>query len=172
MIRILAPAFITASLMAGLPSTSEALALAFPGATLTRKEHWLSEPQAQRVKELAGTPLAGLWQVAYEARREGSLLGVAFLDTHRVRTLPETVLVAVSPDGRILRVELLAFREPQDYIAKEAWLRQFDAKRLEPQLSLKGAMRPLAGSTLTANALVDAARRGLAREQVLYGEAK
>ena len=33
-------------------------------------------------------------------------------------------------------------------------------------------MRPLAGSTLTANALVDAARRGLALEQVLYGEAK
>ena len=90
----------------------------------------------------------------------------------RAKRMPETVLVAVSPDGRILRVELLAFREPQDYIAKEAWLRQFDAKRLEPQLSLKGAIRPLAGSTLTANALVDAARRGLALEQVLYGEAK
>lgn len=171
MIRILAPLFLTSALIAGLPSTQEALALAFPGATLTRKEHWLTEAQAQRVKELAGTPLAGLWQVAYEARKEGRLQGVAFLDTHRVRTLPETALVAVAT-GRILRVEVLAFREPMDYIAKEAWLRQFDAKRLDAQLSLRGSIRPLAGSTLTATALTEAARRGLALEQVLYGDAR
>ena len=171
MIRILAPLFLTSALIAGLPSTQEALALAFPGATLTRKEHWLTEAQAQRVKELAGTPLAGLWQVAYEARKEGRLQGVAFLDTHRVRTLPETALVAVAT-GRILRVEVLAFREPMDYIAKEAWLRQFDAKRLDAQLSLRGSIRPLTGSTLTATALTEAARRGLALEQVLYGDAR
>ena len=171
MIRILAPLFLTSALIAGLPSTQEALALAFPGATLTRKEHWLTEAQAQRVKELAGTPLAGLWQVAYEARKEGRLQGVAFLDTHRVRTLPETALVAVAT-GRILRVEVLAFREPMDYIAKEAWLRQFDAKRLDSQLSLRGSIRPLTGSTLTATALTEAARRGLALEQVLYGDAR
>ena len=171
MIRILAPLFLTSALIAGLPSTQEALALAFPGATLTRKEHWLTEAQAQRVKELAGTPLAGLWQVAYEARKEGRLQGVAFLDTHRVRTLPETALVAVAT-GRILQVEVLAFREPMDYIAKEAWLRQFDAKRLDAQLSLRGSIRPLAGSTLTATALTEAARRGLALEQVLYGDAR
>jgi Na+-translocating ferredoxin:NAD+ oxidoreductase RnfG subunit len=172
MIRILAPLFMTASLMAGLPTTQEALALAFPGAQITRKEHWLTEAQAQEAKALAGTPLSGLWQVAYEARKDGRLVGVGFLDTHRVRTLQETVLVAVGADGRILRVEVIAFHEPQDYLAKDAWVRQFDGKKLDPQLTLKGSIRPLSGATLTANALTDAARRGLALHQLLYGEAK
>jgi Na+-translocating ferredoxin:NAD+ oxidoreductase subunit G len=163
---------LTASLAAGLPSAQEALALAFPGAELTRKEHWLTEAQAQRVKEQAGTPLSGLWQVSYEARRDGRLQGVAFLDTHRVRTLPETALVVVAPDGRILRVEVVAFREPQEYMAKEVWMRQFEGKKLDPQLGLKGAIRPLSGSTLTANALTDAARRALALHRLLYEETK
>jgi len=171
MIRILAPLCLTASLLAGLPTTQEALALAYPGAVLTRREHWLTEAQAQEVKNRAGSSLGGLWQVAYEARKEGRLVGVAFLDTHRVRTLPETALVAVA-EGRILRVEVLAFREPLDYMAKEAWLRQFDGKPLTPHLSLKGEIRPLSGSTLTANALTDAARRSLALHQLLYGEAR
>ncbi len=172
MIRLLATLFLTVGLHAGLPTMQEALALAFPGAQLTRKEHWLTEAQARRVQERAGTPLSGLWQVAYEARREGKLVGVAFLDTHRVRTLPETAVVAIAPEGRILRVEVVAFREPQEYMAREAWLRQFDGKPLDPQLNLRGAIRPLAGSTLTANALTDAARRSLALHELLYGETK
>ena len=159
-------------LWAALPTTQQALALALPGAEWTRKEYWLTEPQAQQVQELAGTALAGLWQVSYEARGGGQLLGVAYLDTHRVRTLPETTLVVITPDGRIQRVEVLAFREPQEYLAREAWVRQFDGKRLDGQLSLKGAIRPLSGSTLTAHALTEAARRMLALHQVLHGEGK
>ena len=54
-------------------------------------------------------------------------------------------------------------------MAKDAWLRQFEGKSLDPQLTLKGAIRPLSGSTLTANALTDAARRSLALHQLLYG---
>jgi hypothetical protein len=162
----------SAVLSAALPTAQEALGLAFPGAQLTRKEHWLADLQAQQAKALAGTSLSGLWQVAYEARKDGHLIGVGFLDTHRVRTLPETILVAVASDGRVLRVEVVAFREPQEYMAKEAWTRQFDGKKLDPQLSLKGAIRPLSGSTLTANAMTDAARRALALHQLLYGEAK
>ncbi len=172
MIRVLAPLFLTTGLIAGLPTTQEALALVFPGAQIVRKEYWLSEAQARRAKDLAGSPLSGLWQVAYEARNEGRLVGVAFLDTHRVRTLPETAMVAISPEGRILRVEVLAFREPQEYMAKDAWMRQFDGKQLNSQLTLKGTIHPLAGSTLTANALTDAARRSLALHQLFYGEAR
>lgn len=162
------PFAIAAPLLGGLPTTEQALQSAFPGATLTRKEHWLTETQAEQAKTLAGTPLSGLWQVAYEARKDGRLLGVAFLDTHRVRTLQETAVVAISPEGRVLRVEVIAFREPMDYMAKEGWIRQFDGKALDPQLTLKGSIRPLSGCTLTAHALTDAARRALALHKVLY----
>lgn len=193
MVRILAPLFITApvlgaalravlrpvalcscvglnaALIAGLPTQQEALSLAFPGAQLTRKEHFLTDAQAKQIQEQAGTALSGLWQVAYEARKEGKLVGVGFFDTHRVRTLNETALVAVSVEGKILRVEVVAFKEPEEYRAKEAWIHQLDGKRLDAELSLKRGIRPLAGATLTANALTDASRRGLALFQVLYG---
>ena len=69
-------------------------------------------------------------------------------------------------------MEAVVFREPAEYLAKEAWVRQFDGKGLDPQLSLKGAIHPLAGATLTAHAMTDAARRCLALHQVLYREAK
>ena len=172
MIRVLAPLALSLPLFATLPTSQEALALAFPEAQLTRKEHVLTEAQAGRVKALAQVDLTGTWTVAYEARRKGALVGVGFFDTHRVRTLNETLLVAISAEGRILRVEAVAFREPTEYMAKEAWVRQFEGKGLDAQLSLKGSIHPLSGATLTANAMTDAARRCLALHQVLYREAK
>lgn len=159
-------------LAAGLPTTQEALALAFPGAQIQRREHFLADAQAQKAKLLSGVELAGLWWVAYEARTDGRLLGVAFFDTHRVRTLNETAMVAVNADGTLKRVEVVAFREPQEYLPKELWIRQLDGKRLDGALSLKRSIRPLSGATLTANVLVDASRRSLALFQVLYGNTK
>lgn len=172
MIRILAPLLLTLPLLAGLPSPQEALALAFPGAQLQRREHYLTADQAEVVRRAAGTPLSGLWQVAYEARKDGRLVGVGFFDTHRVRTLPETALVAVSAEGRILRVEVVAFREPQEYMAKEAWVKQLEGRTLDAELNLKKGIRPLSGATLTAQALTDASRRGLALHRLLYGAAR
>lgn len=171
--RLLSVAFVALQpLAAGLPAPQEALAQAFPGAQIQRQEHFLSETQAQSVKALAGAELPGLWWVAYEARRDGRLIGVAFFDTHRVRTLNETAMVAVNADGTLRRVEVVAFREPQEYLPKEAWIRQLDGKRLDENLSLKRAIRPLSGATLTANVLVDASRRGLALCQVIYGASR
>lgn len=160
------------ALAASLPTQDQALALAFPGATLQRKEHFLTEAQAQKVKALAGVDLAGLWTVAYEARKDGKLLGVAFFDTHRVRTLNETAMVAVSAEGKVLRVEVVAFREPSEYMAREAWKQQLVGRGLDGELKLGRGIRPLSGATLTANALTDASRRGLALWQVLYGPGK
>jgi hypothetical protein len=116
--------------------------------------------------------LPGAWVLAYEAVKDGRVMGVGFYDTHLVRTLNETALVAVSPEGRVLRVEVVAFREPMEYMAKPAWVAQLPGKALDADLKLNRAIRPLSGATLTANALTDAARRCLALHQVLYREAK
>lgn len=171
MIRILAPLALTVPLIAALPTPTEALARAFPEATLVRREFVLTDAQASRVKALSQVDLPGSWTVAYEARRNGVLAGVGFFDTHRVRTLNETLLVAITPEGRILRVEAVAFREPAEYKAREAWVKQFEGRSLDAELSLKAAIHPLSGATLTAHAMTDAARRCLALYQVLYREA-
>ena len=146
--------------------------MAFPGCQFTRKEFFLTDAQAVKVKTMSKTELPGLWYVGYEARKNDQLLGVGFFDTHRVRTENETALVAVGADGSVKRVEVILFREPQEYSAKQSWIDQFQGKPLNDNLSLKREIRPLAGATLTANALTGACRRGLALWQIFYGAAK
>lgn len=159
-------------LAAALPTREDALKLAFPGATFTRKEYFLTEAQGAKVKQLSQRDLPGLWWIAYEAVKDGKGAGVAFFDTHRVRTLNETAMVAITPEGRVIRVEVIQFHEPLEYMAKDAWKQQFAGHKLDDELSLKRGIRPLGGATLTANALTDASRRCLALWQVLYGEKK
>jgi len=157
-----------AALVQALPAQHEALTMAFPGATFVRRDCYPTPAQVAQVEALTGAKLPALWYVAYEAWKDGKLLGVAFFDTHRVRTENETAMVAVGQDGRLRRVETVLFREPPDYAPKAAWLAQFQGRALDPDLSLRRAIRPLSGATLTANALLDASRRGLALWKLYY----
>ena len=88
--------------------------------------------------------------------------GTAYFDTHRVRTLAETVMVAIDPAGGILRVEVLSFDEPPDYLPRDEWYAQFGGRALAPETELGRAIRPVTGATLTARVTTDAARRALA----------
>jgi hypothetical protein len=87
---------------------------------------------------------------------------VAYFDAHRVRTLPQVLMIVVDPEGRVLRIETVSFREPPEYRAPEGWLRQFDGHVLDGALSLQGEIAALTGATLTAGAATRAARRALA----------
>jgi hypothetical protein len=60
-----------------------------------------------------------------------------------------------------------AFLEPPDYLASERWLRQYARRRLDDDLALQRAIRPIAGATLTANATNAAVRRVLAIDRIL-----
>ena len=148
-------------------SQTEALALVFPGATFERKEHFLTEEQRKRIEDLAKVEMKSRYVVSYEARKGTELLGVAFFDTHVVRTQQETAMVAISPKGVVLRVEVIRFQEPEEYAAPERWRQQLQGQTLSPRLSLKADIRPLSGASLTAQALVDASRRALAEFEVL-----
>jgi len=167
--RGLLPLLAAPAMLQGLPAQQEALRLAFPGCTFLRKDFYPSPSQVAQAEALAGAKLPVSWYVGYEAWMDGRIQGVAFFDTHRVRTENETAMIAVGQDGRLRRVEVVAFREPPEYAPRTAWLTQFLGHVLDADLSLRCAIKPLAGATLTANALLDASRRGLALWQVFYG---
>ena len=86
-----------------------------------------------------------------------------------MRTLPETVMVVVAPDGTIDRVDILSFDEPMDYFPKRRWIDQLLHRKLNKDLSLTGAIRPISGASLTGRAIVDATRKVLALHRVLAG---
>ncbi|HSO23977.1 MAG TPA: FMN-binding protein [Chondromyces sp.] len=165
-VAILAALTVAAAAAAGatvLLSVEEALALAFPGATTRRETLFLTDEQLRAAQEAGGVEVSSALVTRFVATDAGgALLGYAYLDTHRVRTLPETLMVAVGADGRVARVEVVVFREPVEYMPREGWYRQYEGGALDDELALKRGIRPVTGATLTARATTEAVRRVLA----------
>ena len=89
------------------------------------------------------------------------------LDTHVVRTMPETVLTVTEPDGRLRMALVLQFGEPPDYLPRAAWLSTLAGKPLDDDLWPGHGVRRVTGSTLTVQALTEAVRRALAIEALV-----
>jgi Na+-translocating ferredoxin:NAD+ oxidoreductase RnfG subunit len=143
----------------------EALAAAFPPpAVIARRTAFLSPEELEAARAEAGpdAPVDQRVVTYYVAEREGRPEGVAYFDSHRVRTLNEVLMIVVQPDERIRSIEVLRFAEPPEYHAGEAWLRQFEGRALDQELSLKSGIANMTGATLTSNAVTRAARRVLA----------
>ena len=147
----------------------EALKLAFPGAAVERKTAFLTEAQRKEAQKLSGDDeLPAALATYYSATKDGAEVGTAYFDTHRVRTMPETIMVVVEPSGAVGRIEVLSFQEPEEFLPRPRWYEQFSGKPLDDELSLKRGIRPVTGATLTARATTEAARRVLALHRVLH----
>lgn len=149
-----------------LLTQEQALATAFPkDMKVTRQKFFLTEQQLDVARKESGVEFNDQLIVRYA----GSDGRIAYFDTHRVRTLPETVMVVVAPDGKVDRVEILSFDEPTDYFPKRRWLDQFLGRKLDRELALNGAIRPMSGASLTGRAITNATRKVLALHHVLTG---
>lgn len=153
-------------------TVDEALALAFPECAVTRTTATLTKVEQKRATDLAGEDVESRLAFPYSATKDGRLVGTAYFDTHRVRTLRETVMVVVAPDGSIARIEVLAFAEPLDYLPRGNWYGQFVGRELDDELSLKRGVKKVTGATLTSRATMGAARRVLAVHRVLGQRAR
>jgi hypothetical protein len=105
----------------------------------------------------------------WEATRRDTLLGRAYLDTHPVRSLTETLLVVAAPDGSLGAIRILAFHEPEDYLPPASWLRTLLGRRLSEHLRPGDEVDGISGATLSARAATEAVRRVLALDRVLHG---
>lgn len=149
----------------------EAIRAAFPEADAIEKQtFFLTDDQKKQVETLARTPLDSKLVTLYIGKRGQKLLGYATIDVHTVRTLPEAILVVLSPEGRVASTLILAFYEPLDYLPNERWLKQFDQARLTPDLRVGGKIAGITGATLTTRAMTESVRKVLALYQVLIAK--
>jgi Na+-translocating ferredoxin:NAD+ oxidoreductase RnfG subunit len=149
-------------------SRDQALARAFPPPALTeRKTYFLTDAERERASQLARTKIDSSLVVAYVGRGPTGILGTAYFDTHTVRTMPETLLVTVKPDGGVAGVEVVAFGEPEDYLPRPRWLRLFGGRRLDADLAVGRGLAHVTGATLTTRSIADAVRRVLAIHAVI-----
>jgi len=141
----------------------EALKLAFPKASsIERKTIFLTDEEIKAVQARAGAKVESSIVTYYLGRGPNGVEGYAFFETHTVRTMPETFMAVVNPDGTLRCVEMLAFYEPEDYAPPRKWLGLFPRKRLDEKLWVKRGIRNIAGATLTAQAITQGVRKILA----------
>ena len=154
-------------------SKESALRLAFPGADrVTAQDLFLSPEEAAKVEQRARAGVESRLVTVYTGYEGSELLGYAFLDTHRVRTLPQTILLVLEPGGAVRSIHLLAFHEPPEYQPPAGWLERLAGRTLGAELWPGRDVDALSGATLTATAVTAAVRRLLAVHRVkLSGEA-
>jgi transcriptional regulator of nitric oxide reductase len=149
----------------------EALELAFPAADRTEaRDFYLTRAQHEEIEQIAAAELDSDLLTVYAGYEGERLLGYAIFDTHVVRTLPETFLVVLAPDGRVTATHVLAFYEPLEYAPGERWLEQFRDKREPDALRIGQGIAAITGSTLTSHAVAAGIRRALAIHHVLLRE--
>lgn len=147
----------------------QALAKAFPaGVKSVRQTVFLTPEQIASAKRESGVDFKDRMIVRYAgSNAAGVVVGYAYFDTHVVRTLPETLMIVVSADGRVQKIEILSFDEPPDYLPGARWIGQLGGRKLDDDLSLKRSIRPLSGASLTARSIVNASRKVLALHRAI-----
>lgn len=154
-----------------LMTEKAAIERAFPGSAAERRTLFLTPEQVGKVEQAARSKLPSAVVTAFVARRDGVVTGRGVLDTHTVRTMPESVLTVVEPDGRLRMALVLQFAEPPDYLPREGWLKTLEGRVLDDELWPGRSVRRVTGATLTVQALTEAVRRSLALDAVvLRGE--
>lgn len=141
----------------------EALALAFPGNDrIEERVVILTDEQKAEIERRARAKLESqLWTI-YVGWKGGEVQGYAVIDSHIVRTLPETFMVVIDPKGTLRRVDVLAFHEPPEYLPTERWIGQFSGGTLDDDLKLGAGIQGITGATLSAQAMTGGVRRALA----------
>ena len=148
----------------------EALASAFPASKKCETQpetKYLTVPQHARIKELSGTESSSALVVRYRATCDGKPAGHAYTDTHRVRTHPETLLIIIDLQGKVVKTEAISFDEPLEYLPRSEWYATFGGAKLDEQLALKRKIPFVTGASLTAKATTAATRRALAIDLAL-----
>lgn len=151
-------------------SREEALARVYPGAAIRAERVFLTKQQIQQAAAVSEVDVPNALIARYLAIVNGKVIGRAYVDTHIVRTKNESLLICLDQSGKVKRIEVTAFLEPQEYQASPAWYGQYEGKVLENNLNLHRAIRPIAGATLTATATTRAVRRVLAIDQTLTAD--
>ncbi len=153
-----------------LNTPENALRNMFPGSEIEVKNIIITKEEKKKIEKLARSRLSTRLISIYLVKEGGKVIAYGYVDIHKVRTHTETVLIVISPEGKVLGVEVLAFHEPLEYMADENWLKLFEGKSLRTdKLRLNRDIPNITGSTLTARAITKAVRRALAIWEVLYG---
>jgi hypothetical protein len=131
----------------------------FPGAErVDTKDVVLTDALVERIERLARAKVKERLVTFYTATAGGAPMGYVVIHSHVVRTKRETFALAFEPDGRIRKITVLQFLEPEEYKPSERWLRQLEGKGPADRLAVGDDLAPITGATLTARGIAEESR--------------
>jgi hypothetical protein len=138
--------------------------LAFPGATQFVEANVVYRPSdIAAIEKLSGEKVLTKGEQVWRAEAGGRLHGWFIIDYVIGKHLVIDYAVALEPDGRIRRVEILQYRESYGYqVANADWLRQFEGKTGRDPLEVDKDIRNISGATLSSRHVTEGIKRVLA----------
>ena len=156
MTAIVAPAFAVDYLTA-----EQAQKQLFPEASVfVDHKLTLNDDQRDAIKEHAGTRQRNETQAVWRAEREGKLLGWLLVDDVIGKHEFITYATAISPDGKVIGIEILSYRETHGaQIRDVAWRDNFKGKTLVDTWRLGKDVPNISGATLSCRNVLDGVKR-------------
>lgn len=159
---IAAPASVAIS--ATYLTTEQAQKALFPAAdSFTPIDVALTPEQRRAIAGAAGPQARHGDLRAWAAKRGDSIIGHVFVDNVVGREDFITYAVGIGPDGKLLPVEILDYRESHGgEIRDKRWLAQFAGRSDPGQLRMRADIKNIAGATLSSEHVTAGVRRILA----------
>lgn len=151
---------------------SQALQAAFPGLNLERKTAYLAKAELERATKLSGCLHESAVVSYYLAHSTTGIVGAAFFESHRLRDGTETIMAVLTPEGRLIRSEILLFDEPADYMPPPAWRAGLLGKSLGELDRFSRPAGASARAALSAQAFLDGVRRLMAIHEIVESKEK
>jgi Na+-translocating ferredoxin:NAD+ oxidoreductase RnfG subunit len=148
-----------------LPASQKAL---FPEAdSFVDAKLQLTEAQCNEIKRLSGVRQREPTQAVWRAQKNGELLGWFIMDEVVGKHEFITYAAAISPQGKVLGIEVLIYRETYGYQVRDAsWRNQFKGKTLQDVFKLDADITNVTGATLSCRNVMNGVKRLLALQRV------
>jgi Na+-translocating ferredoxin:NAD+ oxidoreductase RnfG subunit len=155
-------------------TTEEALKKLMPQNSKHREEKIeLTPTQKEQVEKLLQSRVRENTYTFWIAEQEKEPMGYAVILNVIGKEQPITFMIAVSPEGKVLGVEILAYRESQGSdVRSKRFMQQFIGKTLAEPLKLGRDVDSISGATLSSRSTVYAVKKALALVEVIYRNGK
>jgi Na+-translocating ferredoxin:NAD+ oxidoreductase RnfG subunit len=149
-------------------TAQQAQALMFPQATAFKEANLqLTAEQMRAIESLSGLPArSAAWRVM-SAWQGDKLLGHMVLDDVIGKFELISYAVGLAPDGTVMQVEILTYRESHGFeIRNAAWRKQFVGKTAADKVAVGDNIANISGATLSSTHVADGVRRIVAMAEV------
>ncbi len=152
-------------------SREEAIRSLMPDADGVKEEAVsLSDTQRERLALLINGRVSETAVTFWVGTQGGRVVGYATVLNVIGKEQPITFMVAVSPEGTVMGVQIMTYRESQgSEIRSKRFLEQFTGKMLAAPLKVGRDVHGISGASLSSRSTAAAVKRALALTVVVYG---